>query len=351
MAGYDRNKMRDQLLKRTQEEYVGGVSYRYFNADHDLPLWAPKSTKDVPYIIDIIPYTASKTYPQLDKGISIKEGDAVYRLEIMIHQNIGPRKEWIVCPTANYGLPCPVCEEIDILQANGKEYEDFKEIALKRRCSYNVIVYDGKNDDKIQIWEVSHKYSEKAIRLQAKSPRTGGIEPFADPDVGKSISFEIGNDEYKTVQGHKLIPRDYVIPDEILAKAYTLEDEIVIRSYDEIEKIFHFKIESKEVEKTDNAQSLSRRPGIIQTAEKETDVPDNICIGGGKFGEDIDKLEPCGKCKMYDSCAAENDKITLRLKAARDAKRMTISQENPEVIEQKEITQPATQVRRLRRPV
>lgn len=316
MAGYNREKMREQLLKRTQEEYTGGNSTRFFRADRDIPFFAPKPTKDVPYIIDIIPYTASKNYPQLDKRLPIPEGDPVYRLEILIHQNIGPKKEMIVCPTANYGLPCPVCEAIDIMSSEGKEYDDYKSIALKRRCAYNVLVYDGKNDDTIQIWEVSYKYSEKPIRLQAKSPRTGGIEPFSDPDVGKSISFEVANDEYKTIQGHKLIARDYIIPDEILAKAYTLEDEIIIRTYDEIKKIFHPEV-------SDSGDGINKFTYVQKSEDRQENksVDSSNCPANGKFGEDIDKLEPCGKCKAYDKCAAEADKIALKLKAERDAKR------------------------------
>ncbi len=343
MAGYDREKMREKLLKRTQEEYTGGNSIRYFKADRDLQLWSPKPTKDVPYIIDIIPYSASANYPQLDARNPIEEGEPVYRLELLAHQNIGPKKEWIVCPTANYGKPCPICEEIDILVSNGKEYDDYASIAAKRRCSYNVVVYNGKDDNKVQIWEVSYKYSEKPIRLQAKSPRTGGIEPFSDPDVGKSISFEVGNDEYKTIQGHKLIARDYVIPDDILSQAYTLEDEIVVHSYDEIKKIYHPEIEETSTNLT------SRRPSSHQEeSKKEDDVQDfsaptnNNCLHKGKFGEDIDKLPECGPCKSYDTCAAEADKIAMKLKAEREAKRLSSQQETS--------TSTTTPGRRLRRP-
>ena len=350
---YNREAAREQLLKRSQEVYAGALSSRYFKTDGDLPLFLPKQTKETPYIIDIIPYIAGNNYPVLDRAKLIRPGDYVYRLEILVHQNIGPLKEWIVCPTLNYGKPCPVCEEIDVRQANGEEWDDFKDIAAKRRCAYNVIVYDGKNDNNVQIWEVSHKYSEKPIRLQAKSPRTGGIEPFSDPDVGKSISFEVANDEYKTIQGHKLLAREYVIPDEILSQAYILDEEIVVLSYEEIDKIFHFKSdesESKENKKLgDSAAKSSRRP--ITTEQQEDDVPEsvskNICSGNGVFGESIDRLPNCGTCKSYDSCAVEADKIELKRKAERDAKRVTEkSKTQPE-----EIAAPVTQVRRLRRPV
>ncbi len=359
---YNREAAREQLLKRSQEVYAGALSSRYFKPDSELPLFAPKPTKETPYIIDIIPYIAGSNYPVLDRSKIIKQGDYVYRLEILVHQNIGPRKEWIVCPTANYGKPCPICEEIDIRIANGEEWDDYKDIAPKRRCAYNVIVYDGKNDNRIQIWEVSHKYSEKPIRLQAKSPRTGGIEPFSDPDVGKSISFEVANDEYKTIQGHKLLAREYVIPDEILSQVYILDEEVIVLSYNEIDNIFHFKADEEKEQITKNLEqerlpTESHKRVIVVEENKEKDVPESIitkdrCPHKGVFGESIDKLPECGTCKAYDGCANEADAIMmLKRKAEREAKRASA--------EASAISAPATTttetptggVRRLRRPV
>jgi len=336
---YDKSKLREQLLKRTQENYDrrdGGVSYRYFKLDKDLPLWTPKETKDKPHIVDILPFMAGDCYPILDKRNPVKKGDFVYLLEVWVHQNVGPLKEKLVCPTKNYGQPCPICEDIADMARREIEYEDYKDIVPKRRCVYNVLVYDGKNDDKVQIWEASHKYSEKPIQLQAKSPRTGGIEPFADPDIGKSISFEVANDEYKTVQGHKLLPRDYTIPDEILSKVYILDEEIVILTYEEIKKIYFGNISDEDGQKPVE----QRRTESLRPEETEQKKIVEGCPHGGMFGESIDQLDTCGECKVYDKCAFENDVISARRKAERDAKRTQSTT----------ATSTASTGRRLRRP-
>ena len=322
MTAYNREQIREEMLKRSQETYTGIGSYRYFNAEGDLPLWSPKPTKETPYIIDILPFQAGENYPILDKRNPIKSGTWVYRLEALVHQNIGPRKEWVICPAVNYGLPCPICEEISERQANGEEYETYSNIANKRRCAYNVIVYNDKDEDIVQIWEVSYKYSEKQIRLQAKSPRTGGIEPFADPDVGKSISFEVANDTYRTIQGHKLVARDYTISDEILSKVYKLDEEIVLMTYEEIDKIFHFRGEDSEKKNDRNTTTFYRSRAEKTKIKQDALLFDKkICPHSGNFGEDIDKLNQCGECESYDICAVEADRIALERKKKRDARK------------------------------
>ena len=113
MGRFNRNKAKEELLKRTQESSErreGDASMRYFRSDLDLPLWGAKPTKEDPHIIDIIPFIAGENYPtKIDKRHAIKKGDYVYLLELYVHTNIGPGKEWIVCPTKNYGNSCPIC--------------------------------------------------------------------------------------------------------------------------------------------------------------------------------------------------------------------------------------------------
>lgn len=327
---FDRNKIREQMLKRTQESndrVSGGISYRYFKSDKELPLWNPKATKDKPHIIDILPWEAGDHYPFLDKRNVIKKGDFAYVLDIWVHQNIGPGKEQFVCPAKNYNQPCPICEDIAVMAKNEVEWDSYKEIAPKRRCAYNVLVYDGTNDDKVQIWEVSHRFSEKPILLQAKSPRTGGVEPFSDPDIGKSISFEVGSDEYKTIQGHKLLAREYVIPDEVLAKVFTLDEEIIIPSYDTMKKAYFGKTNDDDETKNMEASQTERQERIStpETKEPEPEISKSNanCPGGGTFGVSIDQLPPCGTCKAYDKCALENDAIVAKRKATMAAKTET----------------------------
>jgi hypothetical protein len=282
--------------------------------------------------MDIIPWLAGNNYPRLDKKKPILEGDYVYFLEIYVHQNIGPGKEDIVCPARNYGLPCPICEDIDTTYADA-EYEAYQKIATKRRCAYQVVVYSDNQEKKgIQIWEVSYKYSQEPILLQATNPRTGGVEPFSDPDVGSSISFQVANNKYRNIAGHKLVPRDYKISDEILSATRALDQDIILLPYDEIKRMYlATEIAEGEVAApattgasrgrhaaTDNsgkATEETKAPPARMTRQQESattaesgDVSDP-CPNGGKFGIDIDTLQTCGECKSYNACSNRAEEI------------------------------------------
>lgn len=322
MPKFDRKRAKEELLKRQQESYDrkdGEIGTKYFKTDIAIPFWKCPVTKDEPHIIDIIPFVAGGHYPQIGKTPT-KKGDPTYLLEAWVHTNIGPGKEMILCPAKNYGRPCPICEEVDRLADEGKEWEDYSSIAPKRRCVYNVVVMDGGKEEKkgVQIWEVSHKYSEKLIQPAAKAPRGGGLIPFSDPDIGKSIAFEVLNDTYRTIQGHKLVDRDYNISDEVLDAAFTLDELLLELPYEEIDKIFSGNVEKE----TSGSEQGSRTRG-----KQEVDECPHVDDAWGKM---IDKLEECEKCELYDKCGREADKLEAEEKAKKEEERKKAEAEKQE---------------------
>jgi hypothetical protein len=323
---FDRKAMKEELLKRTQESddrKEGGDYSKYFKDDFELTFAKFGATKEEPHIVDIIPFIAGDKMPDF---MRVKEGKPAYYLDIYVHQNIGGGKAWVVCPAKNYGDDCPVCEYINSLVKDGKEYEDYAEIAPKRRCVYNIINMTTDKEEKkgIQIWESSHKYSEKAIQSAAKAPRGGGSIPFSHPDkeVGQSISFSVDNDTYKTVSGHKLVPREYDISDDILDKAFQLDQIIKILSYKEIKKIFekYSDDDEKETSKSKDECSESENDDKSSRRLKENKIVDE-CPEGLNFGEDIDNSDACANCNLYDDCAKKADEIEEQIKKEREKRR------------------------------
>jgi len=381
MAKIDRKAMREKLARRTQESYErkdGGISTKYFNAESDLPLWKCDVTKDEPHIIDIIPFYAGSQFPQIDKRNPVEKDDEVYVLDIFVHTNVGPAKEMIVCPTKNYGKPCPICEEIErMINEDGAEYEDYSALAPKRRCVYNIICYDTDKQEKkgIQVWEVSHKYSEKILTALAKNSaaRGGGVIAFSDPDqgIGQSISFEVANDTYRTVSGHKLLPRDYDITDEIIDSTYSLDDHLTLLSYEEInEKAFRSKSDAEEEsdskskrggrsrnqepdeedtpksrrgrkeegkEDIDNEKISSRRKRKSfddEESDDEEEVPvkpkrkgrkeepeEEVDCPNGEFGNGFDTFEDCDDCSLFDDCEKEYGNLQAKKKKTSSRRR------------------------------
>lgn len=324
---FDRKAMKEELLKRTQESderKEGGDYSKYFKDDLELIFAKFGATKEDPHIIDIIPFIAGDKMPDF---MRVKEGKPAYYLDVYVHQNIGGAKAWVVCPAKNYGDDCPICEYIDSLVKDGKEYDDYAEIAPKRRCVYNIVNMTTDKEEKkgIQIWEASHKYSEKPIQAAAKSPRGGGSIPFSHPDkeVGQSISFSVDNDTYKTVSGHKLVPREYDISDDILDKAFQLDQIIKILSYKEIKKLFEraSDLEEKETEvkKEEHSDSVKEEPAARR--RRARDIKSDECPEGLNFGEDIDSSDACADCPQYDDCAKKADEIEEKIKKEREKRR------------------------------
>jgi hypothetical protein len=324
----DRNAMKQNLLKRTEEDYnrQGGGGGKYFRSDADFISFRPQPSKE-PHIIDIVPYIVGSKQPPLAMEGKVRQGDDAYVLELEVHTSIGPGKQSILCPAKNYGKPCPICEHIEELIREGAEWEDYKAIAPKKRCLYNVInMTDAKQQAKgIQVWDVPYRYSQEKIKALAKNPRTGGFVIFQHPDAdtGKSISFEVAKDTYRTIQGHQFLDRNYDIPDEILDKAHVLDELLEVMPYDNIKLIFEGPVEAGETKsvaapgpnssqsETTSEQSTTRRNRNVTTDTS------NPCPKGFAFGVEIDKHDECQSCAddKYKACCEKADMLDAEAEA------------------------------------
>lgn len=199
------------------------------------------STND--HIIDILPFPAGPDFP-IDPSTKVKiinEGDFVYVLDLAIHKNVGPMKLPFVCPTENYGLPCPICEYMSEVRL---EKDDWKNIKAKRTTFYLIWVHDSRETEKkgIYLWEASHFIFEEKLNVIAKIPKGGGAINFAHPDTGKSIAFTKEGKGGSNVSylGHRLIDREMTIPDKLLDMTFSVDTIINTHPpYEEIEKAFH----------------------------------------------------------------------------------------------------------------
>jgi hypothetical protein len=326
-AAYD--KMKADLLARTKESYDrkdGEGGSRHFDTEYDIPFWKPQPTTGKPHILDILPFSAGPNFPtKVSKPV--KEGDWVYVLDLVVHKNVGPGKMSVVCPAKNYGNRCPVCEEVESLGQSGIEYGDIP-IRGVHQCTYNVLVMDDPTTEAkgVQVWDVSHFFSEKKIVALAISARDGGYIPFASPDheMGRSLAFDVGKDKYRSITGHRFEKRDYDIPPEILSECYPLDTMIKIWSYDELYKILWGEEgrpaqstagEEQQQEAQPARRSLLRPVGASEPAPTATRTLRTIvvqekidtCPIGGTWADDHDKYEECKACDKFKPCAEALD--------------------------------------------
>ena len=340
MATIDRDKMQQELLNRTKQSYDRreGVGQNHFGPDNDFPFWKASPTKDKPHIIDIIPFIAGPNFPTKVNGTPVKEGNIVYVLDVTVHKGVGPGKATVLCPAKNYGLRCPVCEEVDSLIREGYEYEDI-DIRPKRQCTYNVIVMDSKETEEkgIQVWDVPYSYSEREIVARARSARDNAYIPFASTDrqFGRSIVFDVGGDKFKKITGHRFEMRDYDYPIEIIQETYRLDTFLQILSYEELCQVLWGADEKPEDAKpavtmkdkeAGNEKSgeapRSFRGGASTSASPATqrsttgnarvlpeqEKTEEECPYGGIFGEEHDKYGECEECEKFQLCAEALDR-------------------------------------------
>jgi hypothetical protein len=280
------------------------------------------------HLIDIIPYVAGSN----DPNPKIKEGKFAFVLIIWRHTNIGVSKDDFICMNLTYKKPCPICED----RAEAIESGDVgRAKALKpiETCIYNIVCYDNDKElmKGVQIWAVAHWNFQRHLDKIANRPRAGGVIPYACPNNGKSIFFNREGTKLETTKytGHTFDDRNYVISDEILAQAWSLDDLIHIPTYEEAYEAHYgesVKAKPAGAEQALESKVAGRRvleagkPPETQKSEAKEVAPelppptpprpsvsgDPACPGKGVFGKDLDQLDGCRTCEIYDNCGRRN---------------------------------------------
>lgn len=307
-----RSNLSNELLERRNESYAtneGGLKFgSIINDELGIKEWWCKEGE---HLIDIIPYIAGEGNPA-----KVKPGKWSDHATYYVHKNVGANDGMYICPLANFGKPCPICDHSKQLREEGVEDDVWKALKPKRMTIYNVVVYDDiKEEEKgVQIWVVAHWNMERHLNVLAQKPRGGGKVLFSHPDQGKSISFKrVGSGKDNTQYlGHNFQDREidgqpYAIYDDILNSAYCLEEIVNTADYDEISSAYYgrsaAKSQQEEITGTGSPAPQGRLRGHVETkvAEKEPEIPK--C-----FGLEIDKIQSCNNCNIYDDCMVENEK-------------------------------------------
>lgn len=244
-------------------------------------MWNPASAD---HIIDIIPWEVAGNMPLGDGMIPVSEaGDIDYELDLFVHRFVGSSKKQFVCPKANFGKPCPICEKKD--EYGWREDKDFYDkyvapLSPKQRVFY--LIWDRKNEETeakgVQIWDSSYHFTKKQIKPLADNPRSGGVIAYHDPDDGRHIMFKL-NKKSKTSHeytGWRLEQRDEPIPEEILDQSFSLDGVIKMHpTYKEIKEAFYDSEDNDTEDKENSTQGTGEMPEWDTSADdsKEESVP------------------------------------------------------------------------------
>ena len=352
-----RKEAEEQLLERIKKSHEteaggSGKSMDIFRPEAGVKTWYCDPRE---HLLDIIPYIAGKGHTDPD----IKPGDITYYLPLFVHERIGALNAHYVCPARLVGKKCPICEEQKRLLDSGLEWgsEPVQKLEPRKKTIYNIVCYDSdKDEDKgVQVWVAAWFNFERLITELAKcTPRGCGYTNFCDTTKrGKSIAFKREGkkkDDTKYI-GHKLVDRDYDIPDDILDSTYCLEEVIHVATYQEIHEVFWASKDTKPT--VQEPQEKERERGTpapaplsneeaggrlrrsrgnvpaevsVEDTKSKGDVQDpSECPHNHTFGKDIDKMDECTSCDSWDDCAVAADKIEREEKAKRESRRLNKS--------------------------
>ena len=260
MSGrFDRNAMRSGLRQRSEESYSRvdaqpNSSKNILKSKPGVKMFG--SMPEGINLFSIIPFMGGKHVPtQLNFGGT---GAPMPYLEVFAHTYVGAGKDAFVCPQANYGKPCPMCQHYEKLRSQWPDPTEEQKKVLgkvraKRRVVYNVV--DERNRETqgkgVQIFEISHFQFQKNIEPLTLGVN-GDIEIFyADPDEGYFVRCNRSGTGMGTeYNGFMLQPRDWAVPDEWLEAAETLDELLELpltddgeinhkEQYDRIYSAFH----------------------------------------------------------------------------------------------------------------
>ena len=271
------------------------------------------------HLIDIVPFQSAGFDPRTEKD------RWTYLIDVWVHTNVGAMFDDFVCQVRAFKEMDPMCQYTKVAKL---PTDQWKKIAPKRRTAYLIWSHDSPEEEAkgIQIWEVAHWNFEKHLSKISKHPRGGAPVPFSHVIDGKSIAFEIvksgtfTNDsgkeqDSKDFVGHRFVEREEEIPDEFGDKIFPLDACIKFRpTWEEQEKAFPMAVSDIPVAPTEDAQSDDKPidDSKIKAApldEEKVEAAADDCPGGGTMGVDLEKLDACAKCKVWDDCSAMADDL------------------------------------------
>jgi hypothetical protein len=275
------------------------------------------------YLIDVIPFIVA-TNLHFNK----EQGKWHYTIEFYQHEKIGPLEKRRLCLARTLGQKCPICDDLDaekLKQNPSKTLLDTNK--PKRRNLYNIWSHMPAEQEAkgVQLWDCSYHIFEKTIQRRAQIPIEGGSRIWMSPDAqhGKRIYFErsgkgVTDTEYIN---HEFVDRRMPLPAEIMAKAISLEMIIHIPTFDEVYEDWKqtprdagstatYSVPTTQ-QPTAQISSQENRPepgqAFTEQEQKQASIP--TCPFGGIFGADCQKISFCGKCSVWDACAARQQEL------------------------------------------
>ena len=254
---------------------------------------------------DIIPYIVTSDYHP-DK--IAQKGDMWYKRPFLVHRNVGPNMEQVVC-LKSFGKRCPICEHQTKIIKAGAPKAEFKLLYPAKRDLFWIIPYGTKLEETPIVWDSSsflfQDFLEKEIQTNTD------IEIFPDPDEGLTLKVrfeekQIGETKVsKFYEANRIdfLERDYTIPKEMIEELPSLDNFLKEMSYKEMESLF-FDMTDEEIgtedvvtEETEYKEVVVRGnkkalPVVNDKPQKEDDDDDPDLPPSDEYVSDVKRQIP-----------------------------------------------------------
>lgn len=314
--------MRDRVKQNAKESMSKGPSYLIL--PEGVELFDPEADKS--YKLDILPYVVTDK-KHLDP--QAKVGELWYKKPIKIHYGVGADEIAILCPRT-FGKSSPICEERNKV-ANDPDGDDetAKALKAKDRVLYCIRPLNGKQKDKICIWDISYYNFQELLDEELNDDDNEEYRGFPEPEDGYTLKVrfkekKFGKNTFLRANKINFVERED-LDEEILEKVVNLDEILVLKSYDQIKKLFLELDDEDEDDEPD--EKPKRKPKKVEEDEEpdddeedekpkrqrkrpkkdEDEEDENKCPYNHTFGEDHEMEDECDKCKVVKKCEDAGD--------------------------------------------
>lgn len=221
-----------------KKQLEGGNASLYnkaWKSKNGLSIYKPEATKEDGSnrgILRILPYMMKDPRNNPD---SQDIGAEWFKRRWWAHR-VGPNNVVVACLFRNFGKPCPVCELVQKMRAEGVDDKVIVKLTAKERELFNVFDHV---DKKVKILDISTHLFGKKLLKEVNDPVNEGAGLYVDPGEGGMQLFcrfdSNKSGEFTTITlGDVKFVKGKAVPKDVLDKAEDLDAMLIELSRDDL---------------------------------------------------------------------------------------------------------------------
>ncbi len=264
-------------VSRNAAKQSRGTQYGHLNLPKGVNVFKEEPKTRVN--LDIMPYEVKDPH-HLDRDDEYETavpGELWYKRPYLLHRNIGPNNDTVVCPTTAK-RKCPICENRAQSLKDGADWNDESVKALKpsMRNLYIVTPKGHKDyDEKFHVWDISQFLFQE--KLNEEIQENEEHETFPDLEEGYTLRIrfseeQLGNNKFADTSRIDFVDRKEPYDESILEEIPSLDEIIIVPTYKTVEALFFGGLSQEEIEDEedyDEDDDIKEEPQDDEEEEEE----------------------------------------------------------------------------------